>query len=148
MRNDHGISVAQLQAGPTRGTLNLHEDGSFTYTPDAAEWLTWDSQYGIWRWKAVVDTFRYYEEPSGVGALVTVSPPKSLLLGDPGDADVEGKGGLALMGGGDNQHEAIEWLIHQANHGDFVILDAYGASPTWVNYIWNDLEAIRKVILA
>jgi cyanophycinase len=140
MANDRANEAA-ISVGTTRGQIVdwQGEAGTFRYVPDAEQWLDWDEQFGMWSWRPITDSFVYTVAPD-VYATVTISPPKNFRLGNPNDVPGLPYGGLALMGGGDHQNEAVQWLIRQAGQGDFVIVDAYGDSATWVNDVWNVLS--------
>lgn len=110
--------------------FSLNRDGSFLFRPRAG----WDGR----------DEFRYYFRDAfgnvSTEATVTISI-NSKILGDEGDSDAAPLGGLVLAGGGTDVPAAMEFLIRQANGGDFVVLTA--SSPTagrgsYTEWIWED----------
>jgi cyanophycinase-like exopeptidase len=83
------------------------------------------------------DSFTYWTD-TGAEAQVTIYLPRVFRVGKPTDPPIKGKGGLALMGGGDPV-KTIEWMMRQTNGGDFVIVDFYGDSNSYVYQIWDQL---------
>jgi VCBS repeat-containing protein len=116
--------------------FQINADGTFVYTPKVG----WDGY----------DYFTYkFKNAQG-----TISQPVKVeimrngnVLGDPADAVTTPKGGVGLVGGGDVPDATLNFLINQANGGDFVILtysywtaidpDAENGATALENRIWK-----------
>ena len=74
-------------------------------------------------------------------------PPPDLvrwLVGNPGDAIVESRRGLILMGGGTDVDAAFEWQRDRMSGGDVVVLRATGADG-YNDYLFSDIGGVDSV---
>ncbi len=71
-----------------------------------------------------------------------------IRLGNKEDAQVQPKGGVAMMGGGTDLDEAFRWLCGKANGGDFLVLRASG-DDAYNDYIFKlgKLNSVATLIL-
>lgn len=151
---------------PVNGTVTIGLDGSFTYIPDPEKWVAagvpeyqdFDKDGNLLETDDVPkmpvmekgDAFRYRVTDLATGDVkygrVDIQPPRRYLLGDFGNAAVQGLGGLVLMGGGADVDAAFQWMMARANYGDFVVLRGTGSPISYTDYIWNGLGGKNGIL--
>jgi cyanophycinase-like exopeptidase len=122
------VSYTAPQDEDPHTPFQINANGTFVYTPKPG----WDGYDSF--------TYKFKDSQGNVSGPVTVEIMRnSNVLGNPADAPKKPLGGVALVGGGTVPDAALNFLINQANGGDFVILtySALTAGPeSLANRIW------------